>query len=1794
MAEPAGNEGPIESETLSGDEAGSAAGTEVEVQSNKGEDVVAENDDESASQTGSDVSQESPPPPIPPPKVLMICLPGLSTEYPVVHTNGRIESVAHIATFPFKPDRIFGEKGSIDSLDDIARELLDFILSTSKEIGIDLSNLSLAFMAADLGGVLVKKALLRAMDDATYSLIYSRTFLIMFFGTPHQASQEWSWESTTLKIIEDTYRSIRGPWLLDRVHQLSYHFEQVRSNFNGILGKFRIVNYFQDLPESSSEIVTVHKSCAELQGFSITNIGVNVTHYELHCFVNESPGEDFIAGKILDTLSYIDDDYCQLVQWLSIEADGIETGFCAPGYSNLAHSIVHEEKLEAIIRDDEARLLLLGLEADVEAQQLLSGLRNAIHQALPIYPGACVACTSLTPNEPSSLTETGLLSNFLVQILKQYPFLTNDWIKFCYARIMSGLRASDSELTVRALWECLRWVFTCKSECQGFWLIHTTGTPDQQGLLQQVVKELQYFDQLAEVSWKIIIISNPSLTMELPSLRSLTKVTLSQEILNGSIEKDIESQLDLVIPGTPETSLIREKVLQMVQKQPLNLKLAGCFLQALRFISPPIPEVLADLADTFSSTETALQAIFERVPRHYRAWVHKMLEFICFSFRPLTTTELEVAVASVNCHSLQQLEDNIGHGTTSHVIVLLPGILRIQGGKVYIIYDELKSFLTQSPDDAWYHLSDCHFKIALACYSYLSIIIRKFGEDAPESAKAIITSMRLARSAPGYLREMRPKNQTLGFLQYAALYWCDHYLHSTDEKATNAQHMPWLAEPDLFKEMLALRHHSKGRLGDDQRVPEEVMPSHLRETINMSELDAFKLAVQMADRQQSRAFVDLICPPTLSEDDPVGDWILSNYPQFNLSEVILNHPYILERCFQEYEEYKESLVSNASDILASIASRGDHSLLLRFLGTLDGETLDEKVNMAEVSTKALYYAVSWGAVDIARTLLRYQATPFRDLEMGPNQPTIFHTAIRTGSKHMVQVFIDAGTDINVLTSESAPLHIACYSGHLDIVRLLLDTKADVKLASEIGMTALHNASLRGFASVCKLLVDNGATFLIEGHKQSPLHHPARFSRRPRNIATADVLIGALKKQFPRFKEEGSEDAKDLVTIINAQAGHKKKTALIYAAVAGNLDLARTLIELGADVHSSEDEGFNAMCRAAMMNDVEMVRLLADSGCEVDSNRSDGRHSLHDACAWGSQQVIEELLKRGAAPDHLDEDKIPPIAVASTWGLIRAIKQMIPASSKDSISLALVYAARYGYHEIVTTLLDAGADINYQDGFGNTPLQFSCWNSNSRVTQLLLPRMPDINRPDNDNFTATADAARRGAFECLKLLLDAGADPEIESSSGKKPLIRAAEANIDCFRLLLERGAQAILPAAIEKPNATPFSNGLSFLAGLAHKFSVDAVKAYLEYLKPRISEDAFSSEINEALATAAYASKLETLEVLLEYGADPNAIIQKFDEKHASAIGLAVAYDNIDAVRVLLDNKITPVDLNKVDDYRDTPLHIAFDWCITSILREMIELLLKYGADASISSGSFGTVLNATCQTSDDDLLDLILRQPGVSLDAADQLGRLPIHVAATRKSDLRRIDLLLTDNATFRSQDKHGRNVLHHAAVGGMPSLISSILEECPDLINLPDADGWTPLHWAARERDIEASQCLIAYGANKEARTHDRWTPRHVAIYHNNSDQLELLPEGEDETDDEELPSEAAEKVTESGCDSCNCLIYGTGYRCGSCPKYWFCFKCYWHCEETHPKDHVFQRFDQETHEVVTPPISEHGVGE
>ena len=54
------------------------------------------------------------------------------------------------------------------------------------------------------------------------------------------------------------------------------------------------------------------------------------------------------------------------------------------------------------------------------------------------------------------------------------------------------------------------------------------------------------------------------------------------------------------------------------------------------------------------------------------------------------------------------------------------------------------------------------------------------------------------------------------------------------------------------------------------------------------------------------------------------------------------------------------------------------------------------------------------------------------------------------------------------------MHLASYSGHLAVVRTLLDHGADVAAKAEFGGTSLHKASERGHPAVVQTLLDHGA------------------------------------------------------------------------------------------------------------------------------------------------------------------------------------------------------------------------------------------------------------------------------------------------------------------------------------------------------------------------------------------------------------------------------------------------------------------------------------------------------------------------------------------------------------------------------------------------------------------------------------------------------------------------------------------------------------------------------------------------
>ncbi|KKA19677.1 hypothetical protein T310_6333 [Rasamsonia emersonii CBS 393.64] len=317
-------------------------------------------------------------------------------------------------------------------------------------------------------------------------------------------------------------------------------------------------------------------------------------------------------------------------------------------------------------------------------------------------------------------------------------------------------------------------------------------------------------------------------------------------------------------------------------------------------------------------------------------------------------------------------------------------------------------------------------------------------------------------------------------------------------------------------------------------------------------------------------------------------------------------------------------------------------------------------------------------------------------------------------------------------------------------------------------------------------------------------------------------------------------------------------------------------------------------------------------------------------------------------------------------------------------------------------------------------------------------------------------------------------------------------------------------------------------------------------------------------------------------------------------------------VECLLRRSKDLVAINKVAGKWGTALQAAINGDKNPY--DTVQLLLDNGADPSIVGGWHGTPLNAAAFRHQYDVAKLLLQHlPSDKIDLVGEAdvmrqpytprlprrilrwpndfwsnqefqstgqtrwGRLPLHMAAMQ-GDWEMVQLLSSSTSTIHTRDKIGRNALHFAAGRGSSSVLRHILndKENVDLVNAVDIDGWTPLHWACRQLENETLQIikdLKGMGADASARTLDKWTPRHVAVFHDiyEPDILKLLPKMMD--DDDSLPCGPG-KYIGALCDSCGCLTYDKRYKCKSenCVEFVLCFKYYRHAANIHYGEHEF----------------------
>lgn len=195
---------------------------------------------------------------------------------------------------------------------------------------------------------------------------------------------------------------------------------------------------------------------------------------------------------------------------------------------------------------------------------------------------------------------------------------------------------------------------------------------------------------------------------------------------------------------------------------------------------------------------------------------------------------------------------------------------------------------------------------------------------------------------------------------------------------------------------------------------------------------------------------------------------------------------------------------------------------------------------------------------------------------------------------------------------------------------------------------------------------------------------------------------------------------------------------------------KELLKLNPPLNQMEDEkGASPLAYAVMFaKDVEVVKLLLDAGADINKKAKNG-WNIFMLCVARSQtpEIISYLLTR------------------------------FPKNKKEISELLLNAVASSTNTDIIKVLLDKGADINYKNEKGITPLRASMNTYSPKVIKFLINEGAQINMADNNGTTPLIDAATGCKdTKVFEILLQAGANPKLVDKNGLSALIYAATYN----------------------------------------------------------------------------------------------------------------------------------------------------------------------------------------------------------------------------------------------------------------------------------------------------------------------------------------------------------------------------------------------------------------------------------
>lgn len=608
--------------------------------------------------------------------------------------------------------------------------------------------------------------------------------------------------------------------------------------------------------------------------------------------------------------------------------------------------------------------------------------------------------------------------------------------------------------------------------------------------------------------------------------------------------------------------------------------------------------------------------------------------------------------------------------------------------------------------------------------------------------------------------------------------------------------------------------------------------------------------------------------------------------------------------------------------------------------------------------------------------------------------TSLEMAAASGNAEAVKLLIDKGANAKQEAGGKALLSAVSDNDSPDIIKLLLDAGAGINTADKDGVTALVLAAQNSHTLSAKVLIERGADIELKGRNGTNAMAFAKgFNnlvladlltkktkggelQAPETHATHPSLDGEFIAAFQahdRAKMEAlATQGANVDTPMHVNG--MDLTPLIVATISGDKQCVEFLIQRGADLNAKTPDkvdhavvnavtGESVLMTAINNKHLDIAKLLIDKGADVSAVDSKGNTAVSLAVHRESKEILEQLQKHGAKVSTIDWELLEKkeksaaeinnplnekLFAAVQAGDSAMLKKLIAqgARAKGKASNILEFAVTIGNVDALNLLLESGISQS-----NTNTMRGAIENDQLEIVKAFLAHGTQVT--DQDMITA----AHGGHVEIEKQLIAAGGNPRAAYSLGWTDLMLASAAgDLERIKSLINDGAR------IDQADRT----GETALTHAVHIGRVDAVKLLLDSGAAINPTDRLHIPL---LYEAIRNDQPEIVEALLNHGADPNvkdsanqtvlfiamqnelpAIVKLLNSRNIhseyfgfSELAVAVVADDAIRVRELLG---TGIDVNALSNTKETALMLASKYGRF----EAAKLLLEKGADLKVVS----------------------------------------------------------------------------------------------------------------------------------------------------------------------------------------------------------------------------------------------------